>query len=86
MKLKKHLFICTYKRETGEDCASKGSNELVDQLKKWVKSEKIPETKVTRSGCLGLCEEGIASVCYPKGEWRTNISLSDVESIKKSLT
>jgi (2Fe-2S) ferredoxin len=85
MNLKNHLFICTYNRETGESCGAKGANGMVDELKKWIKENKKTDVKVTRSGCLGLCEKGIAAVCYPRAQWFEGLTPNDVESLKKDL-
>lgn len=85
-KPRKHLFICTHKREGRASCGGSGSEELVDGLKKWVKDEGLKgDVKVTRSGCLGLCEEGIAAVCYPEGEWLIRIDRDDMDAIRKKL-
>ncbi len=84
--LNAHLFVCTHIRDEGESCGSKGSADLVSELKGWVKENKLKDTvKVTRSGCLGLCENGIAAVCYPKGEWMTDIKRDDGEKLKTTL-
>ncbi len=84
--LKAHLFVCTHNRDEGESCGSKGSADLVSELKGWVKENKLKDSvKVTRSGCLGLCENGIAAVCYPKGEWMTEITRDDGEKLKSIL-
>ncbi len=83
---KRHLFICTFQREGAAACSPKGANQLVDDLKKWVKEEKLTsEIKISRSGCLGLCEKGIAAVCYPEGKWLSSIQKDDLLSIKNSL-
>ncbi len=85
-KPKKHLFICTHKRDGKDSCGGRGSEDLVDDLKKWVKNEGLKgEVKVTRSGCLGLCEDGIVAVCYPQGEWLTEIRKGDADELKKKL-
>lgn len=84
--LKAHLFVCTHIRDEGESCGSKGSGDLVSELKGWVKENKLKDSvKVSRSGCLGLCENGIAAVCYPSGKWMTDITNSDAENLKTIL-
>jgi predicted metal-binding protein len=85
MNLKKHLFICTYNRESGESCGQKGSNEMVDELKKYNKSLNRKDLKVTRSGCLGLCEKGVVAVCYPEGKWFEGLSIKDTQTLKEEL-
>jgi (2Fe-2S) ferredoxin len=86
LTFKKHLFVCTFQREGSASCYPKGANQIVDELKKWVKDENLAsEVKVSRSGCLGLCEKGIAAVCYPEGKWLSEIKVNDIERLKKGL-
>ncbi|MDZ4662600.1 MAG: (2Fe-2S) ferredoxin domain-containing protein [Pseudomonadota bacterium] len=88
IKFEKHIFVCTNTREDGRECcAQKGSEELRKKLKEWVKSDSIraQNIKVSKSGCLSHCEEGIAVVIYPEQKWLTKIQTSDLESIKTLL-
>ncbi len=66
---KKHLFICTNSRSDGSGCGPKGAENIVKELKGFVKTEKIEGVKVTRSGCLSMCEEAVVGVCYPEKIW-----------------
>lgn len=82
-----HLMICTNERKLGEDCLSKKSPELIEELKPWLKTElkkinREGRARINRSGCLGRCGEGIACVAYPSGEWLTDVRLDDLEKIK----
>jgi len=84
--IEKHLFICTNKRDGKESCGGSGSEELVDELKKWTKEEGLKKTvRVNKAGCLGPCEHGIVAVCYPEGRWLTKLDLKDGEKLKKLL-
>lgn len=84
--IEKHLFICTNKRDGKESCGGSGSEELVDELKKWTKAEGLKGTvRVNKSGCLGPCEHGIVAVCYPEGNWYTELKPSDADKLKKIL-
>ena len=84
--LKGHLFICTHEREDRASCGALKSDELVKELKDWVKKEGLKQDiKVTRSGCLGLCDEGIAAVCYPQGRWYTQLNPKDADRLKHEL-
>ncbi len=77
-----HLFICTNLKKNGEGCASKNAVHLRDAVQEECKrrfdssitSKKI---RINAAGCLGHCEEGIAAVLYPEGEWITNLKESD---------
>ena len=84
--IEKHFFICTNKRDGKQSCGGSGSEEIVDELKKWTKAEGIKNTvRVNKSGCLGPCEHGIVAVCYPEGRWFTELELKDVDAVKKLL-
>lgn len=84
-EFKKHLFICTNTRSDGSGCGPKGAELMAKELKGFVKSEKLEGVKVTRSGCLGLCEQAVAGVCYPEKLWITNATESDLDQLKEML-
>ncbi len=87
-KLKAHLFICTNERTDGRSCcAHKGAENLQKKLKEWLKAnpELKKQFKVSKSGCLSHCENGIAAVIYPEQKWLTDISEKDFEELKMIL-
>lgn len=87
-KFEKHIFICTNSRTDGRECcASKGSEDLHKKLKEWVKADKTlsQKVKISKSGCLSHCEEGIAAVIYPEQKWLTKVEASDFEKIQLLL-
>ena len=43
------------------------------------------QVRVTRSGCLGLCEHGPNILTYPEGRWHSKVSPSDVPALLKEL-
>ena len=86
--LEAHLFVCTNKKEKGESCYAKGSIELRTKLKEICQNESLGwhgKVRVNASGCLGRCEEGIAAVLYPKGEWFTGLTKDDSAILEKAL-
>ena len=64
---KKHLFVCTNRRENGKSCADAGGAEIRDALK--TKCKGLDEVRVNASGCLGFCERGVVAVIYPEAKW-----------------
>ncbi len=82
---KVHLFVCTNHKEGRDNCANVGGAEVCDKLKKWAKEHHSSDVKVTRSGCLGKCSEGVAMVMHPQQKWLTEVSLDDVEEVKKYI-
>ncbi len=88
VKFDKHIFICTNTRDDGRKCcAEAGSADLHKKLKEWSKTDKsvAGKIKVSKSGCLSHCEEGIAAVIYPEQKWLTKIETADLEKIKALL-
>ncbi len=77
-----HVFICTHNRTEGESCGQKGSGALRDEVKLAAKNKGYKaKVRVNASGCLGICEEGIACVVYPKQIWLTGLKDMDSEKI-----
>jgi (2Fe-2S) ferredoxin len=83
-----HLFICTNEKQGKPCCAAKSASELRDQLKKISKDPSRGwegRVRVNNSGCLDRCQEGIAAVLYPQGEWFTNLKSTDVEVLVDAI-
>ena len=67
-----HMFICGHGRENGNSkgcCSSKGSLDVLIQLKKMAKDAGLDGVRIQKSGCLDACSKGPVAVIYPKGEW-----------------
>jgi NADH:ubiquinone oxidoreductase subunit E len=83
----KHIFICTFERAEGSCCFKKGAMELMQNLKN--KSRQDSEWKgkisVTRCGCLGFCDEGIAAVLYPHQKYFVHIKPTEADLLSKKL-
>lgn len=82
---KAHLFVCTNRRDNGRCCASKGSQELRDRVKKAAKERWGKTVRVNSAGCLGQCDEGIAAVVYPQGKWLLNLKGDDDQKLIDAL-
>lgn len=86
-EIKQHLFICCNEKKKDKCCATKGSEELVKALKKRLKKENLwGEYKVSKSGCLGPCSDGIAATMYPSNTLVTKITQADEEKLFNLLT
>lgn len=79
------IYVCNFKRDSGESCFDRGAKELTDNLKAWAKKEHPNEIKVIRGGCFGKCSEGIAISCYPDKKIILEATPQDEEEIKKGL-
>ena len=67
-----HVFVCTNRRADGHpkgSCAARGSEALLDYLKRTAKALGLPKIRVNSSGCLDRCESGPVLVSYPDGVW-----------------
>ena len=67
-----HVFVCTNRRADGHpkgSCATRGSEELLDYIKRRAKALGLPKVRVNASGCLDRCEHGPVIVVYPAGIW-----------------
>ena len=82
-----HLFICTNKKEAGKECcADKGALELYENVRADVRAQgRWGEIRVTKTGCLGYCKQGITAVVYPAGEWQLHLDKTDSDRLKSSL-
>lgn len=81
--ISKRLFICTHERKDKECCFKKNSNQLISELKDYLKKNNLwSKYKITKSGCLGRCSEGIAALLYPENLEISEINLKSVDSIK----
>jgi predicted metal-binding protein len=84
--LESHLFICTHMREDGRGCGLRGGKDLASEMKDWVKENDLKKKiKITKSGCLSLCDDAIAAVCYPEGKWYTGLRPKDADKLKEDL-
>ncbi len=81
------LFICTNKRQEGKECCQdKGALELRSELREWMKENDLRDlVKITASGCLGHCAQGIAAVLHPQNKWFTNVTGDHVEELKRLI-
>lgn len=77
-----HYFICTNKRANGKaSCADKGAESLRAEIKERARTELDCKIRINSSGCLGFCEQGIASVLYPQAEWLNTCEQQDADQI-----
>lgn len=85
-KFRKHIFICTNKREEGHPrgcCDPTGQGELQRLFKLKLAQRGIPgaEVRANKSGCLDQCELGPTVVVYPEAVWYGGVTPADVDEI-----
>jgi predicted metal-binding protein len=78
-----HVFVCTHVRDGKKSCGGSGSAEMRDRVKKHFQQnpDLRGKLRVNSAGCLGQCEEGIASVAYPSGTWLLNSTNTDDQKL-----
>jgi len=86
-----HLFICTNKKDGKTCCAQRDAERFRKEVKDLAKEKWGKSVRVNASGCLDRCDEGIAAVLYPKGEWFTGLRNTEedcdrmIEAIESAL-
>ncbi len=83
----RHVLVCTNFREEGECCAKVDGEAIFYSLKKFVLEQGLKEEIwVTRTGCLGFCNDtGTTVVVYPEKRWFRYATLADLNAIKNFL-
>jgi (2Fe-2S) ferredoxin len=81
----RHLFVCGNTRPPDSprgDCASKGSDLVLDRLKAQVVARGLKgKVRAQKAGCLDACECGVSVVVYPEAVWYGGVTLEDVDEI-----
>lgn len=84
-KPKKHIFVCTSSRITGQQkgfCHTKDGVEIVSAFMEEIEDRDLGgEVFVSNTGCFGLCEKGPIVVVYPDNVWYGSVTPDDVEEI-----
>jgi len=83
-----HVLVCTNERTPEKSsCKKVGGHELYAALKQKLKDEKKYDTHwITRTGCLGFCNDvGAVVAIYRKGrpeaQWFTDVMPEDFDTI-----
>ena len=87
-RCRRHVLVCVNERQTDESCCSKVSGyEIFRALKDAVKAHGLASSVwVTRTGCLGFCNDvGATVVIYPEGEWLTHVTKDDIPGLIKRV-
>lgn len=81
----RYLFVCTNRRDDGNpkgSCAQKGSEDVVKKLKEALKSRGLAgRLRACATGCLDLCEIGVAVVQEPEHVAYGGVTVADVDEI-----
>ncbi len=76
----KHIMVCG-----GSGCHSAKSKEIIAELRKLVKEEKMEESvEVVQTGCFGLCTKGPIVLMQPDDTFYSHVKVSDAQEIVQS--
>jgi predicted metal-binding protein len=75
------VFVCTNDKEKGQCCGARGGAEVRNDLKKSCKEKFGKQVRVSGSGCMGQCENGVVAAIYPQNEWFYDVRLSDTDEL-----
>jgi (2Fe-2S) ferredoxin len=82
----RYLFVCTNRRPDGHpkgSCAEKGSEPLVVRLKEALAIRGVAKdiVRACATGCLDLCESGIAVLQEPEHVAYGGVTADDIDAI-----
>ena len=73
----KHIMVCG-----GSGCHSAKSHEIIEELRKLVKEEKLENhVEVVQTGCFGLCTKGPIVLIQPEDTFYSHVKVSDAHDI-----
>ncbi len=80
-KYRKVVLVCTNQKEEGKECcAMKGAKELHLKLKEEMKKTDLT-IRVSKSGCLDRCSEGVTVTVQPDDLWLGGVKEADIPAI-----
>jgi len=85
-KYRKVVLVCTNQKENGKECcAMKGAADLHAKLKEEMKKADLT-VRVSRSGCLDRCVDGVTVAIMPDDVWLGGATEADIPEIVKRAT
>lgn len=85
-KYRKVVLVCTNQKENGKECcAMKGAADLHAKLKEEMKKTDLT-VRVSRSGCLDRCADGVTVAIMPDDVWLGGATEADISEIVKRAT
>jgi len=78
------MFLCTNKKANDTGCGFIAPDTAFDFTKTYLQSKDMwgeGKFRVSKSSCLGRCDNGPVCVVYPEGIWYTYIDGDDLKQI-----
>jgi (2Fe-2S) ferredoxin len=89
VRFRRHLFVCTQRRDGGGKpaCAGRGGDAILAAVERELASRgsAAHAVAVTACGCLGPCFDGPNAVVYPDGIWYAELSPEDAPALVDHL-
>lgn len=79
------VFVCTNEKEKGKCCGARGG-EIRSDLKKMCKEQFGRRVRVSASGCMGECENGVVAAIYPHNEWFFDVKPKDAKDLVERVS
>jgi len=81
-----HIFVCSNCRDDERKSCDHNGARIAKSLKCEIKDRGWKgRVRVSKSGCLGVCDDGPNVMIYPQGLWYKNVAQDDVEGILSSV-
>lgn len=81
-RFEKYLLVCENEREAGSCCGKKDSGVFREALKKNITELGLSDRiRVSRTGCLDVCDEGPNILLMPDNIWFKRVELQDLPEI-----
>ena len=82
-----HIFVCGSFRPTGAQgvCHKKESTALLQYMSEEVDDRGLTSVKVSSTGCMNLCDQGLVVVVYPEGRWYKSVTEDVADQILDSI-
>lgn len=78
--MKRFCLVCQ-----NVDCKSRGSEELMRELRQRAADKGLDDVEVRSYMCFGACQEGPNMVLYPDKCWYANVKREDLDDIVAHL-
>jgi (2Fe-2S) ferredoxin len=85
-KYRKIVLVCTNQKEGGKECcAMKGAADVHLKLKEAMKAADLT-IRVSKTGCLDRCSEGVTVSIQPDDLWFGGVTEADIPAIVSLAT
>lgn len=78
-----HVFVCTNDRLGKRKSCADGDNVTLREALKGRIAEMgwKGKVRISKCGCLGLCQSGPNVIIYPQEIWFSDVSIDEIDSI-----